>query len=78
MLRARAVLARLQAWFRRADDELDLKVYWVASGIAFLVEAPIFYAGGLPPVEIAYALLMSLSGALGVCMLIELWLHFGD
>lgn len=61
---------------RRTDDDLDLSTYALASGVAVVMEVPILYAGGLPSMEIAYAVAMSLSGSLGVCMLVELWLHF--
>jgi hypothetical protein len=82
MHRSREVLARIaiyiRQWLRAADDELDLGTYVRAAGVGVVMEVPILYFGGVPPTEIAYVLGMSLSGALGVSMLIELWLHFGD
>lgn len=63
---------------RRTDEELDLGTYARAALIATAVEVPILYAGGLPRIEIAYAVGMSLSGSLGICMAVELWLHFWD
>lgn len=76
MSRARAVLALVQAWFKDANQELDLKTYLMAAGVGTVMEVPVLYFGGIPGPEIAYTVAMSMAGALGVCMLIELWLHF--
>jgi len=42
------------------------------------MEVPILYFGNVPPIEIAYVVGLSLCGALGVSMLIEMWLHFRE
>jgi hypothetical protein len=73
---AREVWASLKFWFQNADDELDLKSYASAATIGTLMEAPVLYGAGLPTMEIVYTVGMSLSGALGLCMLVELWLHY--
>ena len=75
---ARGVLASLKAWLRTADDELDLGTYARAAGVGIAMEVPILYFGNVPPIEIAYVVGLSLCGALGVSMLIEMWLHFRE
>jgi hypothetical protein len=48
----------------------------VAAVIGLTMEVPVLYFAGIPPAEIAYTVGMSMSGALGLCMLVELWLHY--